>query len=303
MDVSDIHLEKALRESNATVNMLESKGGGPELMEAYVNRGCILYMMGYYTSAMEDLTAACEMMDEYESEGRDVDAGTYVKAHATMGSILFDQNSEPSEEYGYAISRLPDLHPGSKHFDREAIIRMCIESAENLLDGQSPEDASEFISKGISILGSSSDPWSMNRLLQLHTLMGECQLSMGDTRKAIDSYSEAIEIGTILVDNSTVEDMEEVVVPIISRSQCELELGLDDMYLSDTELAIELMEEMLKVNKLQDVEVLVHMHQDAASALMSMGRVEEAERHLMKAMTMGVHGAKDYIRDHGGQSF
>lgn len=54
---------------------------------------------------------------------------------------------------------------------------------------------------------------------------------------------------------------------------------------------------MLKVNKLQDVDVLVHMHQDAASALMSMGKVEEAERHLMKAMSMGVNGAKDYIRN------
>jgi tetratricopeptide (TPR) repeat protein len=303
MDVSDIHLERALKESNATVNMLESNGDEQDLMEAYVNRGSILYMMGYFTSAMEDLTAASEMMEDMESNGQDVDAGTYVKAHATMGSILFEQNCEPAEEYGYAISRLSDLHPGSKHFDREGIIRLCVESAENLLDNQSPEDALEFVSKGASLLANAQDAWSRNRLLQFNTLMGECHLSMGDLRKAMDCYSTAIEIGTVLVDESCIEDMEELVVPIISRSQCEFDLGLEDMYLSDIELAIGLMEEMLKVNKLQDVEVLIHMHQDAASALMSMGKVEEAERHLMKAMTMGVNGAKDYIRDHSDQQF
>lgn len=242
MDVSDIHLEKALKECNATVNLLESKGGGPELMEAYVNRGCILYMMGYFTSAMEDLSTASEMMDDMESEGLKTDAGTYVKAHATMGSILFEQNCEPAEEYGYAISRLSELHPGSKHFDREGIIRMCIESAENLLDNQSPEDAIEFVTKGISLLANAQDAWSRNRLMQLNTLMGECHLSMGELRKAMDSYSTAIEVGTCLVDDSRIEDMEEMVVPIISRSQCEFDLGLQDMYLADIELAIGLME-------------------------------------------------------------
>ena len=92
-------------------------------------------------------------------------------------------------------------------------------------------------------------------------------------------------------------------VPIISRSQCESELGLDDMYIADLNLAIQLLEEMLKVNRLEDPEILVHMHQDIASALMSQGKVQEAEKHLVRAMTMGVNGAKDYLNNQTNGQF
>ena len=295
MDASDVHLERALNEYNSTVSMLEAKGDSPELVEAYVNRGCVLYMLGYFTSAMEDLESASEMMDDLENSGTEIDAGTYVKAHATMGAILFEQNSEISEEYSYAISRLPKLRTDSRHFDRAGLIRMCIESAENLIDSEYPEDAERFVRKGIDILGNSADRWSGNRLMELHTLLGECLLAEGDLRNAMDCYSEAIEQGTMLVDNNMIEDMEELVVPIISRSQCESNLGLDDLYLKDLQLAIDLLEEMAKINKLDDTEVLVHMHQDAASVLMSQGRIEEAEKHLLRAVSMGVSGAKDYL--------
>jgi len=295
MDVSDVRLEKALNEYNSTVNMLESNGPSAELADAYVNRGCVLYMMGYYTSAAEDLLNASEIMEDLESKGTMVDAGTYVKAHATLGAIFFEQNSDVSEEYGYALSRLDSLRVDSKHFDKAGIIRMCIESAENLLDSEYAEEAVQFIDKGIDILRNSFDDWSRNRLMELNTLKGECFFADGDMRSAMECYSEAITVGTDLIDDSGIENMEEVVVPIISRSQCESELGLTDMYLSDVELAIKLLEEMLKINKLEDPDVLINLHQDAASALMSMGKVHEAEAHLMSAITMGVNGAKDYI--------
>jgi len=295
MDISDIHLEKALSEYNSTVNLLEADGTSAELVEAYVNRGCILYMMGYFTSAMEDLSSASNMIEEIESEGGEIDAGTYVKAHATMGAILFEQHSEISEEYGYAISRLPRLKNDSKHFDKAGIIRMCIESAENFLDSEYPEDATQFIAKGLDILERSTDKWSGNRKMELYTLMGECYMLEGELRSAMEQYSEAVTIGTMLVDNHEIESMEELVVPIIARSQCESDLGLDDMYLADLELAIGLLEEMAKANKLEDPEVLVHMHQDAAAALMNKGKVKEAEKHLMQAVSMGVQGAKDYL--------
>ena len=295
MEVSDIRLEKALSECNSIVNMLESDGVSEELVEAYVNRGCILYMMGYFTSAMEDLNTASDMIDEIEVDGRTVDPGTYVKAHATMGAILFEQHSDISEEYSYAITRLPKLTSRSKHFDKAGIIRMCIESAENLLDSEYPEDAEKFIRKGISLLEMSSDKWSSNRKMELYTLLGECLLLEGDLRAAIEQYSEAITIGTNLVDNHEIESIEELVVPIIARSQCESDLGLGDMYLSDLLLAIRLLEEMAKAGKLEDPEVLVNMHQDAASALMNKGKVKEAEKHLMQAVSMGVKGAKDYL--------
>lgn len=303
MDISDIHLEKALSEYNSTVNLLEADGTSSELVEAYVNRGCVLYMMGYLTSAMEDLSSASNMIEEIESAGGEIDAGTYVKAHATMGAILFEQHSEISEEYSYAISRLPKLKSDSKHFDKAGIIRMCIESSENLLDSEYPEDSEQFITKGLAILERSSDKWSGNRKMELYTLLGECYMLEGELRKAMEQYSEAVTIGTDLVDNHEIESMEELVVPIIARSQCESDLGLDDMYLSDLELGISLLEEMAKANKLEDPEVLVHMHQDAAAALMNKGRVKEAEKHLMQAVSMGVQGAKDYLMNQTNAQF
>ena len=139
--------------------------------------------------------------------------------------------------------------------------------------------------------------------MELHTLEGECKLGMGDLRAAMECYSEAISQGTDLVDSNEIEDMEELVVPIISRSQCESELGLDDMYIADLNLAIQLLEEMLKVNRLEDPEILVHMHQDIASALMTQGKVQEAEKHLVRAMTMGVNGAKDYLNNQTNGQF
>ena len=69
------------------------------------------------------------------------------------------------------------------------------------------------------------------------------------------------------------------------------------MYISDIELAINLLEEMEKSNRLSDVDVLINLHHDAASFLMSKGRMEEAEKHLIHAVSMGVNGAKDYIRN------
>ncbi len=297
MDVSDFHLEKALEEYNSSVNMLESNGTSPELVEAYVNRGCILYMMGYLTSAMEDLSSATDMMEEIESEGGTIDVGTFVKSHATKGAILFEQNFDASDEYELALSRLRMLRTDSRHFDMSGIIRMCVESAENLLDSNSADSAMEFVAKALDILDNSFDRWSENRKMELHTLMGECFLAKQDFSSAIDCYSDAITVGTDLVDSNQIEDMEELIVPIISRSQCESELGLDDMYLKDLELSIGLMEEMVKINKLTDTQMLVSMHQEAASALMAKGKMEEAEKHLLKAVSMGVHGAQDYIRN------
>ena len=303
MDVSEIHLEKALNEYNSTVNMLEPSGESPELVEAYVNRGCVLYMLGYNTSAMEDLASASEIIRYLESQGENIDAGTFIKAHATMASILFEQHSDSSEEYEIAMSRLPRLRADSRHFDKAGIIRMCIESAENLLDENNPEDSLVFVRKALGILEKSYDRWSNNRRMELQTLVGECFLAQQDYNAAIEAYSEAIETGTDMMDASEIEDMEELIVPIISRAQCESEIGLNEMYVSDLELAINLMEEMVKINKLIDTDVLVNLHQEAASALMGMGKMEEAEKHLLRAVSMGVNGAKDYLRNQTNASF
>ena len=88
MDASDAHLESVLEELNERVNELEGNGSPEELMEAYVNRGNVLMMLGYRTSALDDLISADDVAKEIESAGTEIDAGTFVKIHTTMGHIL-----------------------------------------------------------------------------------------------------------------------------------------------------------------------------------------------------------------------
>ena len=58
MEKTDSHLEASLEGLNDRVNELESAGASADLMEAYVNRGCVLSMLGYRTSALDDLESA-----------------------------------------------------------------------------------------------------------------------------------------------------------------------------------------------------------------------------------------------------
>ena len=63
--------------------------------------------------------------------------------------------------------------------------------------------------------------------------------------------------------------------------------------------AITILESMMEFNRLPDPEVLVRLHHDVAGALMNGGRIQDAEKHLLKAMQIGVRGAGDYIDVHG----
>jgi len=297
MDVSDFHLEKALEGYNQTVNDLESVGESPELVEAYVNRGCVLYMMDYLTSAMEDLSSATEMIESLESKGFRINDGTYVKAYATIGAILFEQNYEVSEAYSNALTRLDCVNPHSRHFDFNGIVRMCIESSENLLDCEYPDEAEHFIQKGLSLTENRQDSWSKNRTVEFRILYGECFLAKESLQEALEQFSEAFETGAALLDASELEDMETVASALISKAQCEKDMDMTELYLGDAGIAVNLLEEMLRCNKLDDPNLIVTLHQDMASVLMSEDRMEEAEQHMMKAVAIGVHGAKDYINN------
>ncbi len=94
-----------------------------------------------------------------------------------------------------------------------------------------------------------------------------------------------------------------MIVPIIARAHSESELDLKELYIKDMELAISLLEEMQRANRLESTDILVNLHQDLASAFISMGRMSEAEKHLMRAVSMGVNGAKDYLDSQGNNSF
>lgn len=296
MDASDLHLEGALDEYNERVNALEPLGDSEDLMEAYVNRGCILSMMEYRTSAMDDLESAYMMISRLESSGVAVDAGTYVKTLFTLGSMTFDQDSDPAEFYMLAATRLNDVGEHSRHFDRRGIIRMCIEASEDLIDDECPEDASPWLSKGLSLTEGRNDSWSLNRRMQLLNLCAEASNESNDLQSAIGRYGDAIEIGTELMERGGLDDTEELVMSFVSKAECEEGIGLLDMFLADMGSAILLLEQLLEYNRLDDPEVLVSIHHDVASVLMKHGRIEEAEKHLLAAMRVGVDGVDEYIK-------
>ncbi len=299
MDASDLHLERALDEYNEKVNELEPEGASEELMEAYVNRGCVLYMLGYRTSSMDDLLSAYEIMGAMEDDGAHVDSGTYVKALVTIGNILFDQDSDPVEYYEMASGRLKDLDDRSMHFDRKGIVRMCIEVSENLIDSEYPEDVAPWIQKGLSITEGHTDNWSMNRRMQILNLSAEADNARGDLQSSISKYADAIDIGTELLERGNLDDEEELVSSFVSKAECESSLDMTELYIADIEAAIALLEEMSRYHRLSDSEILVTLHHDVASVLVKCGRMEDAEKHLMGAMKVGIRGAEDYINVHG----
>lgn len=295
--MSDAHLERALEEYNQKVNGLECQGPSEQLLEAYVNRGCILSMMEYRTSAMEDLDSASELIEILETDGDKVDPGTYVKTYTEMGNLLFEQGADPVEAYVRAGLRVSELDDRSRHFDHRSIIRTCIAVTEDLIDSGYPEDTEPFLAKGMSMVMTRMDPWSRNRHLELLNLEAEAADAGNDPQSAIESYARAIDVGTELLGVEQLDDPEELVMSFVSKAEAENGLGLTDMYLADANAAVVLMEQMLRFNRLDDTEVLVTLHQDIAGVLMKNGRIEEAEGHLVKAMSLGIHGASDYMRD------
>lgn len=54
----------------------------------------------------------------------------------------------------------------------------------------------------------------------------------------------------------------------------------------------------MEYGRVSDPDVVVRLHHDVAEALMRSGRIADAEKHLMKAMQMGVRGAGEYMDIH-----
>ena len=289
MERTDSHLEDTLQDLNDRVNSLEDGGDRGDLLEAYVNRGNVLAMLEYRTSALDDLECAADLAAELESEGVQVDAGTFVKIHVTMGSLIFDQDGDPVEEYDIAAERLRDLGPDSRHYDLRSIVRMCISVSENLIDSEHPEDSEPFIRKGLDILGG-FDPWSDNRRMELRSLAAEALDGLGNVEASVEQYSIAIAIGSDLMSRGVLEEPDALIMDLVMKASSETDLGRHEDSVADLTAAVGIMESMMENHMAYDREALVTLHHDLASALMKVGRTEEAEKHLIRAMEIGVAG-------------
>ena len=295
MVASDAYLEHALEEYNDKVNELESGDSQEELLEAYVNRACILMMMDYRTSALEDLESADEIIQDLEDGGIHVDDGTFVKTYVAMGDLLLEQEGDPMAAYSEAGTRIAKLPADARHFDYRSLVRTIIDVIGNMLDNDGSDYAEPYFERGTTLLLTRNDPWSRNRMMDLTNLEGERAETNGNFEECIIHYGKAIEIGMELMGRNQLEDPEEMVMALVYKAEAELNLDMNGDFLRDIGAAITVCDEMVKCNQFDDTEFLTGLHHEAASVLMHMGRVEEAEKHLMAAMTLSVQGASDYI--------
>ncbi len=296
---ADEHLETALEEYNDKVNRLESEGGSDEeLLDAYINRGCVLSMMEYYVAAISDFDDAIEIMRHIEASGKKVDAGSFVKAYVSRGEIRGGDDLRPmADDYANAATRLNELNNDSKYYDRKKTIVMCIGCAEDLVDENFPAEIDPFLEKAWALLLTKEDPWSKNRYLEMLDLKGQAELDLEATNEAMESFSDAITVGKELLEMEKLEDVMSLVFAFISRGDIEKDKGLIDQNMLDRKSAIILLEQMLEVGKLDDVHLLAQMHQDLANTYLTLNKVKEAEEHLMREVALDMNGAKEYIEN------
>lgn len=296
---SDEHLEIALKEYNQRVNDLEGIGSPEELLEAYLGRGCVLSMMEFYVSALSDFDDAAAMIDTIELDGKRVDPGSFIKTYVSRGEIRStDEARSMADDYAIAATRLNDLKEDSKYYDRRKIVFMCIDCCEDLVDEGFSSEVNPYMDKLFSLLVTRDDDWSRNRYLEALNLRGQSLSDDTHSNEALEHFSDAVDVGTSLLEKGTLDDMMALVFPLISRGDIEQEKGLMDQYLLDRKAAITLLEELLSINKLDNIDILVNLNQDLANSYLTLNKMKEAEEYLMKNILLNMNGSKEYIRDY-----
>ncbi len=287
MEKADRHLEATLQELNDRVNELEDGSDSAGLLDAYVNRSSVLNMLGYRSSAYDDLESASEIVEDLNSQGVRLDPGILVKIHASMASIIFDLEGDPVDEYAIVSVLLPEFRSSSRHYDRRWVARMCITACSSLLVCDHPEEVAPFVDKGLQVL-SGSDPWTDNRRMELYFHSGEANDYLDRVEESVEDFTCALEIGTSLMERGQLEDFDLIVLMLASRAEGRTTQGREDLAIIDLTVAVDLLEDRLSNHALNDVEALVSLHHDLAGLLMKNDRVEEAERHMIRAMEVSI---------------
>ncbi len=295
MEKVDAHLEASLAEMNDKVASMEESGDARGLMEAYVNRGSVLAMMEYRTAAAEDFEEAAAIADGIG----DADAGTFVKIHVSLAMLEEERGGDPCAEYEKASERLPGLGDGSLHYDARSAARLCATACRSLLDYASPGSCGPYVENGLR-LASGSDPWSAYRRLELLLLGAEAAEDMEDPETSLEFCDAAVEVACALAESEELEDAESMVLALVMRASAEGDLSMDEEAIDDLSAAVDVLEGLMAERGLEDKDSLISLHHDLAGALMKAGRVEEAERHLVRAMEIGV-GVAVGFEVHGPQ--
>lgn len=284
------YLEEALSEYNDKVNALESEGDSEELLEAYVNRGCILSMMEHFTSALEDLETASKMESRIGA-----DDGTFVKMNSELGKLYSHFGIDPQVLYADVAARLQWIGATSRHFDLKGVVSMCLDSAEILLEFGHPSDSHPFLEKALETTQAKMDPWMKNRRVEALNLMGEEYDAEEESEMAEKCYAEAVEVGMDLMKSEKLEDLEILAATFLSKAECDLDLGMMDRFVEDSDKAVLIIEKMHENGILDDMTEASDICHNVAVEFIKQGKVDEAEKYLIKAVKLSLKGAQDYI--------
>ncbi len=296
---SDEHLERALEEYNQKISELESNGSSrEEMLEALVNRSTVLLMLESYTSSMEDSEDAIELSKLMESKGEAVNVGTYMKMYENHGQLLYDSDNDGmAEDYAKIVSKLDRTGGDIRHYDKRSLIVMCIDCAEDLIDVDKEENAIPFLQKAIEFIGGDLDKWSRNHKVHILNLLAEVGHSLGQDDGSLSNLEECIRLAGELMFSSSIDDPNELVNAYILRGDILESMGnLEGMWESH-EAAAEILEKMYLEHKLDDVQLLINLHQGIATSMMNAGKIELAEKHLMRSINLGIPGMKEAMKE------
>ena len=280
MDASETHLRHALEDCNNAVEELQGKKESPELLGAYARRASVLAMMGYRTSALDDIESAKELS---ETMG-EPEPSVMFRIYVTEAILLYEQDTDPIESYYNASAYLSKVNEDDAFYDQRSLLNACITAISDLLNYGHAEDTGPFIEKAYGLCMSFNNPWIMNRKLEVCNLDGEVCEEMGVLPGAIDAYGRAVQLGMELLSMGSLEDEEELVSALISKGNCEQEDEDPASALTDFRSAALIMEQMLDNHRLDDIEILSDVYRNIASILISQGREEEGESYLIKSM-------------------
>lgn len=300
MRSSDEHLEEALAEYNERVNELEAEGSLDDLLEAYVNRSTVLYLMDSFVASVTDTDEAIDIIGRMTSEGIHVDVGTFIKAYENRGQLMCGENNDAMiADYAEIASKLPDVSGNIRHYTVKEFVDMCIGCSEDLIDEGFFGNSMPFTDKLLKMLSTKHDAWAENHLLETYNLIGQAKNGMGLSDEAIESFTEAILSGVPLYEHDSIDDELELVFSYVFRGDIFTEKNDVESMISDHKSAVDILEKMYDENRLKDCDLLVSLHQGIATALIDKGMIPESEKHLMRVVDLDMPAMKDAIETLG----
>ena len=300
MRPSEAHLEKALGEFNDKVNRLEKEGDVRGLLDAYINRGCVLSMMDSVVSAIDDFNEAAEIIAKLQQEGERVDPGYIVKTYVSRGELQSEGTMKKMlDDYRMAAASLGGLTDGSKYYDRQGIVEMCVNCAGDLIEYNYTEDSEPFTKKGMEMVVGRSDVFSRNAYVKLNNLSGQACMDDMKNEAALKHFDEAVRVAQELDSEGNLGDRMDMVYAYVSRGDVEEFLDMTDRLIDDRETAISILEDMKYRGALDDDELLSNLHGETAQLYMKAGKIKEAEKHLLKQVSYNLSGSTEYLNDNG----